>query len=168
MKIYKFSSRSVIQENHISTLSVSFEKQFERTSMNSRIEEAKFEPETTFEKTINEIKADYLKSITSLDMNLSAIISNRPSSSSEHLNTNLMPWMILKSPETSPQFTNRMFSLSLEGTIQLQILKWWVAIGSSFCLSLLWSYFFRYLSTNSTRCPTEKHSKRQFTFSKQQ
>ena len=41
--------------------------------MNSRIEVEKFEPEPTFENTINEIKDDHLKSITSIDMNVSAI-----------------------------------------------------------------------------------------------
>ena len=40
--------------------------------MNGRNEVAKFEPGPTFEKTINEIKDNHLKSITSTTMNLSA------------------------------------------------------------------------------------------------
>ena len=43
--------------------------------MNNRIEAEKFEPETTFEKTINDIKDNHLKSITSIAMNLLAITS---------------------------------------------------------------------------------------------
>ena len=40
--------------------------------MNSSIEVAKFELEPTFEKTINDIKANHSKIITSTVMNLSA------------------------------------------------------------------------------------------------
>ena len=63
--------------------------------MNSRIEASKFEPEPTFENTINEIKDNYLKSITYISMNVSDISFNRPSSYSEHLKANLMPWILL-------------------------------------------------------------------------
>ena len=66
--------------------------------MNSIIEVAKFEPETTFENNIDEIKADNMKSITPLDMNLPAVTSRKPHSSSEHLNANLMTWILLQSP----------------------------------------------------------------------
>ena len=45
----------------------------EQLNANSRIEVAKFEPEPTFENTINNIKANHLKSITSIAMNLSVI-----------------------------------------------------------------------------------------------
>ena len=41
--------------------------------MNSRIEVKIFEPEPTFEKTINDIKDNHLESIASTAMNLSAI-----------------------------------------------------------------------------------------------
>ena len=50
-----------------------FDDNIEQLSMNSRIEVVKFEPEPTFEKTINEIKDDNLKIIASTAMNLSAI-----------------------------------------------------------------------------------------------
>ena len=46
---------------------------FKRLSMKSRIEVAKFDPELTFEKTVNEIKDNYLKIISSAIMNISAI-----------------------------------------------------------------------------------------------
>ena len=62
----------------------------------------KIEPEPTFEKSINEIKANHLKSIASIDMNVSAITSNKPSLSSEHLKSNLMLCMLLLSPVKSP------------------------------------------------------------------
>ena len=54
-----------IKDNHLkiiasSAMNVSaityFDEKFEQLSMNSRIEVAKFEPEPTFEKTINDIK----------------------------------------------------------------------------------------------------------------
>ena len=56
----------------------SFDKNFDHLSMNNRFEAAKFEPDPTFEKTINEIKSNHLKSITSVDINISSITSNKP------------------------------------------------------------------------------------------
>ena len=50
-----------------------FNKNLKQLSMNSIIEVEKFEREPTFEKTINEIKDNHLKSIASSAMNLSAI-----------------------------------------------------------------------------------------------
>ena len=77
----------------------SFEKNIEQLSVSIRNEVAKFEPEPTFEKTINDIRDHNLKSITSIDMNISDIILNKRYSSSEHLKYDLMPWIILQSPE---------------------------------------------------------------------
>ena len=125
-----------------------FKYQFKHINMKSIFKVEKFKPETTFEKKINEIKADHMKIITSLDMDLSAITLNKPSSSSEDLNAYLMPWIILKATEKSPQFTNHMSYLNLEGTNQLQIRKWWVDIRSGLYLYLFWSDFCQYLSTN--------------------
>ena len=65
--------------------------------MNSIIEEAKFEPEPISENTINEIKDDHMKIITSVAMNLSAITLNKPSSFSENIKSDLMPWIIQQS-----------------------------------------------------------------------
>ena len=76
----------------------SFDNNFDLIRINDSFEAAKFEPEPTFEKTINEIKANHLKSIASVDMNVSSITSNKPSSSSKHLKYDLMPWILLKSP----------------------------------------------------------------------
>ena len=76
--------------------------------MNNSFEAAKFEPEPTFEKTINDIKSNHLKSITSIDMNISAITSNKTSSSSEHLKSDIMTWILLQSPGKPPQFTNHL------------------------------------------------------------
>ena len=61
------------------------DKNLEQIGMNNRIEVEKFEPETTFEKNINEIKANNLKSITSIDINLSAFTLEKPYISSQHL-----------------------------------------------------------------------------------
>ena len=76
----------------------SFDDNFKQLSMNNIIEAEKFEPEPTFENTINEIKFNHLKVITSIDMNVSAITSNKPSSSSEHLKSDLIPCILLQSP----------------------------------------------------------------------
>ena len=50
-----------------------FGENFKQLSMNSKIEVEKIEPGPTFEKTINEIKNNHLKIITSATMNLSSI-----------------------------------------------------------------------------------------------
>ena len=57
----------------------SFDKNFYSLIMNNRFEAAKFEPNPTFENTISDIKANPLKSITYIDMNISAITLNKPS-----------------------------------------------------------------------------------------
>ena len=91
--------------------------------MKNSFEAEKIEPKQTFEKTINGIKANHLKSITSIDINVSAITSNKTSLSSEHLKPDIMPWILLKPPEKSPQFINHLFSIYPNGNTQLQILK---------------------------------------------
>ena len=62
-----------------------FDKNIEQISMSRRIEVARFEPEPTFEKTIDEIKDNNLKSIAYIDMNGSSITLKKTYSSSEHL-----------------------------------------------------------------------------------
>ena len=57
----------------------SFDENFDLISMKNSFEAANFEPEQTFENTINEIKANHLKSITSINMDVSYITSNEPS-----------------------------------------------------------------------------------------
>ena len=49
-------------------------------------------------KNTNEIKANHLKNITSIEMNVSDITSNKHSSYYEYLKSNLMPSIILLSP----------------------------------------------------------------------
>ena len=73
--------------------------------MNDRIKSAKIESEPSFRKTIDDIKATNFKSITSIDKNVSDITSNKQYSSSEHLKSYLMPWILLQSPGKLPQFT---------------------------------------------------------------
>ena len=80
----------------------SFDDNIKQLSINIRIKVAKFEPEPTFEKNINEIKADHLKIITSIDMNVSDITLKKNSSSYEHLKYYLMPWILLQPLEISP------------------------------------------------------------------
>ena len=57
-----------------------FDENIEKLVMNSRIEVEKIEPEPTFEKTVNDIKDDNLKIITSIEINVSAITPKKPSS----------------------------------------------------------------------------------------
>ena len=52
-----------------------FGENFKQLSMNSKIEVENFEPKPTFEKTINDIKNNHMKSMASSAMNLSAITS---------------------------------------------------------------------------------------------
>ena len=106
-----------------------------------------------------------MKSITSVAMNIPAITLNEPSLSSEHLRSDIMPWILLQSLGKSPKFTNHYSSMYPKGNTQLQIRKWWVPLRSELYLS----YFFRLLSlllNNSTRCTTEKTLKETVQFFK--
>ena len=67
------TSQYLVQDKNISKIPASFDNNFEQLIMNSRIESEKLEPEPTFENTINNIKDNHLKSITSIAMNLSVI-----------------------------------------------------------------------------------------------
>ena len=96
-----------IKDNHLRIISSSamnlsaitlFDKNLEQLSMNITIEVVKFKSEPTFEKTTNEIKDNHLKNITSIDMNVSSITSNKHSLSSEHLKSGIMPYILLQSP----------------------------------------------------------------------
>ena len=120
------------KDNHLKSIASSATNQSSMTSfdanfyplfINNSFEAAKFELEPTFRKTINEIKADHLKGIASIEMNVSAITSNKPSLSSEHLKSDLMPCVLLKLPEKSAQFTNNFSSMYPNGNTQLQIRK---------------------------------------------
>ena len=88
--------------------------------------------------------------------------------SSEHLKYDIMPYILLISPGKSPQFTNHFSSIHPEGNTQLQIRKLWLPLRSALYISFFLSYLCKYLSIVGTRCPTEKNSKRQFNYSKQQ
>ena len=136
--------------------------------MNNRIGSEKIEPKPKFENTINEIKNNHLKSITYIAMNLSTITSNKSYSYSEHLKYNIIPWIILQSPVKSPKFTKPLSSMHPKGNTQLQMRKWWIPLRSALYISFHLSEFYQYLSINRTICPTDKHSKRHFTSSKQQ
>ena len=74
----------------IPKIPASFDDNFNHLTMNNITEVEKFKPERTFEKTINDIKDNHLKSITYIATNLSAINLNKSPSSSEYLKDNLM------------------------------------------------------------------------------
>ena len=57
----------------ITKITTSFYNNFDQLSMNNSFKASKVEPEPTFENTINEIKDNHMKSITSAAMNISAI-----------------------------------------------------------------------------------------------
>ena len=99
-------------------------------------------------------------------MNVSAITSNKPSLSSEHLKYNLMPWIILKLSVISPQFTNPLSLMHPNGNTQLHIRKWWVPLISALYIFSFWSYLCQYLSIISNICPAKKSIKETVHFSK--
>ena len=71
-----------IKDNHLKSIASAainpsdityFDETFDPICIKNIFESAKFEPEPTFENTINEIKDNHIKSITSAAMNISAI-----------------------------------------------------------------------------------------------
>ena len=98
-----------------------FDDNFDPLSTKNNFEAAKFEPEPTFDNTIHDIKDNYLKNITSIDTNVSYITLNQLSLSSEHLKYNLMPWILLLSPEKLAEFTKDLSSMKSKGNTQLQL-----------------------------------------------
>ena len=56
-------------------------------------------------------------------MNVSAITSKKPDLSYEHLKSDLVPWILLKLPEKSPQFNNILSSMYPDGNTKLHIVK---------------------------------------------
>ena len=77
-----------------------------------------------------------------------------------------MPWIILKSPEKSPWFTNHLSSMHPKVNTQLKNQKWWVPLRSALYLFFFWSDLCQYLSISSTRYPTDKTLKETFHFFK--
>ena len=92
----KFSSQFILQQNNLYKTTAYFKENLEQISINSIIEVKKFEPGTTFAKNIDKTKADRMKIITALYMNIQAINSDKPSFPSEHLNANPMLYIVLK------------------------------------------------------------------------
>ena len=70
---FKLPSQLLVHKKHVSKIPASFDDNFYQLSMNNRIKAAKFEPEPTFENTINDIKDNHLKIIASATINISAI-----------------------------------------------------------------------------------------------
>ena len=77
-----------IKDNHMKSITsaamnisaiTSSDEKIDPLSMNNSFEAAKFEPEPTFENISNEITDNHLKSITSVDMNVSYITSKKTS-----------------------------------------------------------------------------------------
>ena len=89
----KILSKFIVQEKCISKTLASFEERFDQISMNIIIKAEKYEPKTTFENNIDEIKYYHMKIITSVYIHISAITSNKPFLSSEHINAYSMTWI---------------------------------------------------------------------------
>ena len=96
-----------IKDNHLKSIAsaamnisaiTSSDEKIDPLSMNNSFEAAKFEPEPTFENISNEITDNHLKSITSVDMNVSDINSNNPYLYSEHIKPDIIPCILLQSP----------------------------------------------------------------------
>ena len=60
----------------ITKITRSFDKSFDQLSINNSFEAERFEPDTTFEKTTNDIKSTHFKSIASAATNPSDITSS--------------------------------------------------------------------------------------------
>ena len=92
---------------------------------------------------LNEFK---FETVISIDMKLSSLSSNKPSSYYDQHSADIIKFPILKSAETyshASQFTKHLSSVTLEGYTLLKIKKWWDTIISD---------FFLYLSINKI-CP---------------
>ena len=135
-----------IKDNHLksitsATMNLSainlFGNNFKQISMNIRFEVENFEPEPTFENTINEIKANHLEIITSIDINVSAVTFITPYSYSGYLKSYPMPWILLLLPVKPPPFTKHLSSMQPKGNTQLQIRKWFFPL-----ISALYIFFF--------------------------
>ena len=96
-----------IKDNHMKSITSAYmnisaitssDEKIDPLSMNNSFEAAKFEPEPTFENISNEITDNHLKSITSVDMNVSDINSNNPYLYSEHIKPDIIPCILLQSP----------------------------------------------------------------------
>ena len=80
------------------------------------IESTKSALEATIEMKPDEIKADHMKIINSLDMKISSITSNKPSLSYEQPYSNITKWPLLKSSDKYShelQFTKPLSSMNL-------------------------------------------------------
>ena len=85
------------------------------------------------------------ETVFSLDIKLSVITSNKPSSCHDQPSADIIKWQLLKLPgkySHASQFTIHLSSMTLEVKNLLQIQKLWDSIRSDFC---------QYLSTNK-RC----------------
>ena len=90
----------------------------------SNIEAEKSEFEATLELELDHIKADYIKTIYHLDTKISAIASNKTSSSFEQPSHDIIKFPLLKNPDKSShasQFTKHLSSLNLGGETILQL-----------------------------------------------
>ena len=101
-------SKLILQDRHLSKIPTSFENNFEQINVNSIIEAKQFEPETAFERNIDKIKYDHVKIITSHEMNLLDITSNKPYLCFEHLNDYIMAWVVLQPPVKSIKCTKHL------------------------------------------------------------
>ena len=143
----------------ISKIPASFDENFDHLSINTKIEVEKFEPEPTFENTINKIKDNNLTIITPNDMNLLDIPFNKTSSSTENLKSDLMPRVVLQSPGKPPQFTKHLSSIQSKVNTKLQIRKWWVPLRSVLYLSFFDQNFINISQSIAPDIQQRKHSK---------
>ena len=90
----------IVQGNHISSLTISFEYFLEKRKVinrvGSKIESAKSYPDAIIEIKLYEIKAGHMKTNNSLDIKISSITSNKPSESYEQPYSDCTKWTVLK------------------------------------------------------------------------
>ena len=118
-----------------------------KVSTNTEI--SKTELEATMNMLLDEFKYE---TVSSLEIKLSSINSNKPSSYYEQPSADIIKLLLINEPEKyshASQFTKNIFSMNLEGDNILQIKKLWDAILYDFC---------KYVSTNKS-CTVYKYLK---------
>ena len=89
-------------------------------SVSAKFEAYKLEIEAKMKMKPDKIKSDNMRTINYIDKKISAITSNKNSSSSDQLKDDIMKRPLLKSPGKSShasQLTKHFYSLNLEGDI---------------------------------------------------
>ena len=90
---------------------------------------------TKLDEFKTEIKTDNTTTFNSLNIKISALTSNKSSSSYDQHYNDIIPWSLLNSTEkysNASKFTKHLSSMNLEVNTLIHIHKWWDAIIYAF------------------------------------